>query len=108
MKAISTGNEFSIYDDSLLVYDSLPAQSYRVVFSKHRGFFLEKYQAPEFNEGKVYGDHHDKVEKVMKSFERANRNLGVILSGAKGIGKTLFAKLLGMAAIEMNMPPSGC
>ena len=104
MKAISTGNEFSIYDDSLQVYDSLPAQSYRVVFSKQRGFFLEKYQSSDVNDEKVYGEHDAKVNKVMRAFSRTNRNLGVILSGAKGIGKTLFAKILGLAAIKQGMP----
>lgn len=104
MKAISTGSSYMIYDDSLQVYDSLPAQAYKVAFSKNQGFFLEKYQEPDPRENKIYGDHTDKVNKVMNAFARANRNLGVILSGAKGIGKTLFAKLLGLEAINKGLP----
>ena len=104
MKAISTGNDYVIYDDSLKVYDVLPPQSYKVVFSKQRGFFLEKYLEPDHKEAKIYGDHNAKVDKVLRAFQRSPRSLGVILSGAKGIGKTLFAKLLGLSAIRQNMP----
>lgn len=104
MKAISTGNDFTIYDDSLKTYEQLPAQSYRVCFSERRGFFLTKYVEPDAKEEKIYGDHTAKVTKVMQSYMRSQRNLGVILSGAKGIGKTLFAKLLGAEAIKNNLP----
>lgn len=104
MKAISTGNDFTIYDDSLKTYEQLPAQSYRVCFSERRGFFLTKYVEPDAKEEKIYGDHTTKVAKVLQSYMRSQRNFGVILSGAKGIGKTLFAKLLGAEAIKNNLP----
>ena len=104
MKAISTGNQYLIYDDSLRTYDQLPAQAYRVCCSRQQGFFLEKYIEPDPREEKIYGDHMPKVNKVMNSFARANRNFGVILSGAKGIGKTLFAKLLSIEVIKQGMP----
>ena len=41
---------------------------------------------------KAYGVHTEKLEKVMDSFKLFSRSLGVILSGDKGIGKSLFAK----------------
>lgn len=104
MKAISTGNRFTIHDDSLLTYDKLPADTYIVCFSKMSGFSLEKHPAPETYENKIYGDHNEKAAHVIKSFKRSPRNLGVILSGNKGIGKTLFAKVLGLKAIEENIP----
>lgn len=105
MKAISQGdNTYDIFDDSLCVYDQLPPQSYVVRFSERRGFYLSRYVDMEINEAKVYGVHDDKVAKVMDSFGEINRSLGVILSGDKGIGKSLFAKMLAKAAIENNMP----
>lgn len=104
MKAVSTGNQYIIYDDSLQTYNQLPPQSYKVCFSRTQGFFLEKYIEPDSREEKIYGDHTDKVNRVMNAFARTNRNFGVILSGAKGIGKTLFAKLLGIESIKRNMP----
>lgn len=104
MKAISTGNIYNIYDDTLKTYDRLPAQPYVVRFDPRAGFSLEKYVDPEINEDKVYGVHSEKVEKVLSSFEHFERSLGVILSGDKGIGKSLFAKMLAIEAINRNIP----
>lgn len=104
MKAVSTGNTFRIYDDTLKTYDQLPAQPYVVRFSNIGGFYLERYADIEITENKIYGVHPEKVQKVLDSFARYNRSLGVILSGDKGIGKSLFAKLLAIKAMEMQMP----
>lgn len=104
MKTISTGRIFKIYDDSLKTYDRLPAQSYSVRFSKMEGFYLEKHQDIEVSEEKIYGVHLEKVEKVLKNFKLIDRNLGIILSGNKGIGKSLFAKILSTKAIESGYP----
>ena len=104
MKVISTGNTFEIFDDSLKTHNELPIQTYVVRFDKDRGFFLEKYTEIEINEAKIYGVHLDKVNKVLNAFEKFERNLGVILSGDKGIGKSLFAKLLANEAMKRGMP----
>ena len=104
MRAISQGDIFTIYSDSLKTYEQLPAQVYNVRFSKQRGFFLEVSTALEIRESKIYGVHDAKCQKVLKSFEAFNRNLGVILSGDKGIGKSLFAKLLAIKAIDAGYP----
>lgn len=104
MKAIQTGNIYEIYDDSMNTYDGLPAQSYVVDFSKERGFFLRKYSDIKIKE-KIYGVSHEKVNKVLDSFDNFNRSLGVILSGDKGIGKSLFAKALSKEAIESRGLP---
>ena len=104
MKVISSGNTYEVFDDTLRTYDRFPAQSYVVRFSQFKGFYLEKYVDIEINEDKVYGVHTEKVKKVLNSFEKVNRSLGVILSGDKGIGKSLFAKLLSIEAIKKNIP----
>lgn len=67
------------------------------------GFFLELYPNIEITE-KIYGVHRDKVTKVMNSFKLFDRNLGVILSGAKGIGKSICAKLLAEDAVAQGYP----
>ena len=105
MKAINVGdNTYDIFDDTMQVYNELPAQSYVVRFSERRGFFLEKYNDMDIKEPKVYGVHEEKVNKVLNMFEKQDRNLGVILSGDKGIGKSLFAKMLANAAIQKGIP----
>lgn len=100
MRVISSGNTYEVFDDSLKTYDKFPVQTYVVRFSKFKGFYLEKYMDIEIKEDKIYGVHMEKVEKVLRSFEKFDRNLGVILSGDKGIGKSLFAKLLSIEAVN--------
>lgn len=104
MIVVSHGNVYDIYDDSLQTHEKLPAQTYVVLFSNQRGFYLEKYVEMEITELKIYGVHLDKVQKVLNSFDKVSRNLGVILSGDKGIGKSLFVKLLAMEAVNKNIP----
>lgn len=53
---------------------------------------------------KVYGVQSGKVAKVLNSFKVFNRNLGVILSGNKGIGKSLTAKMIAQEAIKQGYP----
>ena len=104
MKVISTGSKFNIYPDDLRSYDQLPADYYVVRYSEKEGFFLERYNEFKITDAKVYGIHLEKVGKVLDSFGIFNRNLGVILSGDKGIGKSLFSRLLGRQAVEKDIP----
>lgn len=103
MKAIQTGNTFRIYDNSMKAYNNLPPAAYLVNFSKETGFYLSLYSEIKITE-KVYGIHESKVNKVLHSFFCFNRNLGVILSGDKGIGKSLFTKMLAQRGIEQGLP----
>ena len=103
MKIVNTGNIFHLYDDTLKTFDKLPAQAYLVGFNNQTGFYLETFNDIEVNE-KIYGIHTEKVNKVFKSFQAFERNMGIILSGAKGIGKSLFAKLLSIKAVENGFP----
>lgn len=104
MKIIKSGTTYRIYDESLVVLDSLPALTYNVCFSEFEGFSLEKHSSIEAREEKIYGVHEKKVEKVLRRFNNSSKNLGVILSGDKGIGKSLFARLLSQKAMDMGYP----
>ena len=103
MKAIQTGTIYRVYDDSMQTHNQLPAQVYLACFDPQSGPFLKKYSDLEVSE-KIYGVHLEKVDKVLNSFKAFTRNLGVILSGDKGIGKSLFSKLLSIKAIENGFP----
>ena len=103
MRVVNTGNVYRIYDNTMKTYDELPAGAYQVNFSQQSGFFLTGYDEITITE-KVYGVHTEKVTKVLNSFKVFERNLGVILSGAKGIGKSLFGKMLSVEAIAEGYP----
>lgn len=103
MKIVGVGSTYRIYDDDLKTFDALPVQTYALRFDKMSGFYLEVHSDFEIAE-KTYGVHTDKVAKVFSSFAAFDRNLGVILSGKKGIGKSLFAKMIAESAIKNGIP----
>ena len=103
MRAVNSGNTYTIYDNSIQLLTSLPAQTYLVNFDKQSGFFLSKYADIQVSE-KMYGVHNIKLNKVMSAFDAFERNLGVILSGDKGIGKSSFAKLLAVECVRIGIP----
>lgn len=104
MKIIETGTTYKVYGEDLVVLDSLPVQTYKVGFGQFTGFFLEKQCDLEVKEEKIYGVHEQKADKVLDRFNKSRKNLGVILSGEKGIGKSLFARILSNMAINNSIP----
>ncbi len=104
MNIIRTGEYYRVFDDGIQVGKSLEAATYEVVFIQNQGFFLRLVKIPDATDVKVYGHILERIEKVMRSYSASMRNLGVILSGAKGIGKSLFAKLISRRAIEEGLP----
>lgn len=104
MNIVHSGNQFQIYSNALKTYERLPAGTYEVGFSKFSGFFLTAHNDLVVNESKVYGCSEQKVKKVLNSFSKVDRNFGVILSGRKGIGKSLFARLLAVHSKEVGLP----
>ena len=107
MQVLNTGTTYRIYDESMKAFDSLPAAVYKINFSSMTGYSLVKTDNIVIDE-KIYGNHLEKVEKVYNNFKAFSRNLGVILSGKKGIGKSLFAKLLSIKAIDNGYPVIIC
>lgn len=103
MNVVHSGNTFQIYGDALKTYDKLPLGTYEICFHKMMGFYLTSHADLVVNE-KIYGNSPAKVEKVLKGFTKVDRNFGVILSGRKGIGKSLFARQLAIRAKDYNLP----
>lgn len=103
MRAINSGNTYHIYDNSVQLFNGLPAKVYGVDFDPMKGFSLYAHSDIVVTE-KIYGVHEAKVVKVMSAFKSFGRSLGVILSGDKGIGKSLFAKLLCGMAVKEGYP----
>lgn len=103
MRVIRIGERYSILTDEVETYDLLPVKTYVVMYNDKEGFYLTEHTNIEVCE-KIYGVHESKVKKVLHAFERFQRSLGTILSGDKGIGKSVFAKLLCQKALEQGYP----
>lgn len=104
MNIVVAGPRVQVYGEDVKTYRQLPTGSYDACFDKMTGFFLTPRQDLEAKEGKVYGNHMQKVEKVMRSFAATDRNFGIILSGQKGAGKSLCARLLAERCIQSDIP----
>lgn len=104
MNVVGSGSRYQIYGEDVKTYTQLPAGSYNVEFAKMAGFYLTSRSDLTVTEEKVYGHSEEKVEKVMKSYHMLDRNLGVLLSGQKGIGKSLFVRMLADRALQEGIP----
>lgn len=105
MHIVESGKRYRIFNNAITTYDQLPPKTYRVDYDPEtRIFSLLEAHDFEIPETKIYDQHLDKVKKVLNSMDKMNRNLGVILSGDKGIGKSLFSKCLGLKARKKGIP----
>ena len=75
------------------------------------GFYLENI-ADSFEFGhKLYGLETSLIDRIVKTWNGTNRNLGVLLNGLKGTGKTVTSKvvcnMLNLPVILVNENPEG-
>lgn len=111
MNVVMCGSSARIYGEDVRTYKQLPIGTYDVCFSMNSGYSLSMRPDLVPNEDKIYGSHHKKIEKVIKTFDAVNRNLGIILSGRKGCGKSLFVRSLSQEVLKRGIPVlivSGC
>ena len=105
MTYISTGTTYRVFDESLKTYDTLPVGTYRVSFSDMSGFFLTKIEDIGPGTEKVYGNHNERIDRILRSYNSFTRSLGVLLSGDKGMGKSLMVRLIAeRVRNELEMP----
>lgn len=104
MNIISAGSRFQVYGEDVKTYQKLPVGTYTVNCGQMTGFWLSERTDLTVTEDKIYGTTPAKIRKVMTSYNLVDRNFGVLLSGQKGIGKSLFVRLLAREAIAANLP----
>lgn len=105
MNIICSGSRYQVYNtDDIKTYSQLPVGTYEVCFNKNIGFYLTSHNDLEVKEEKIYGTAMNRIDKVLKSFEISERNFGVILSGNKGSGKSLFARELSKKCLAKELP----
>lgn len=104
MNIVISSGRLQVYGDDVKTYKKIPIGSYNVEFNKMTGFFMTIRPSIEVREEKIYGDSEAKVNKILRAYHYTERNLGVILSGQKGVGKSLFARLLAEKANKEGLP----
>lgn len=85
-------------------HDKLPARIYTVDYNIKLGFYL----TPQANfdlPPKVYGKTSEHAARILKAYKNQTSNMGVLLEGLKGSGKTMLSRVVCMSAIRaFDMP----
>lgn len=106
-KLIKNGKNFNVAEIEG-TYEQLPLGVYNLNLC-NSGYYLTK-QSDFVLPDKIYGDM-SVVDRWLKTYNTKKRNVGVLLAGLKGGGKTITAKLLAIKAnkpiININQPYGG-
>lgn len=81
----------------------LPPKVYTLTSTLGRGLYLKPendYKLPP----KIYGKVHNYADRFLRAYELGNKNLGVLLLGDAGSGKTLTLKQVVTKGAELHMP----
>jgi SpoVK/Ycf46/Vps4 family AAA+-type ATPase len=102
---MKSGTRFNVSTkEAMDLHERLPAGNYTVKFDKMAGcFYLEQIESFEIK-GKVYGDTRKQSQRILNTFNDRTASTGVMLTGEKGSGKTLLAKMLAVNSAESGMP----
>ena len=81
--------------ESVELKKELPIGIYKTQFSQMIGTYFEKTNIST-SHGKIYGESDDIASHIVTRFKnnKSEKNIGVLLSGGKGLGKSLTAKLV--------------
>lgn len=84
-------------------HNVLPGGNYAIKASMEHGFFLEKiedFKPPK----KIYGKTPQQAQRILNSFKAKENNLGVLLAGEKGSGKTMMGRTISRLAAAEGIP----
>jgi hypothetical protein len=102
---LKSGTRFNVSTkEAMDLHEALPAGTYTVKFDKMAGcFYLEAIENFEVR-GKIYGDTVRNTDRILNTFNDRTASTGVLLTGEKGSGKTLLAKMLAVRAADAGVP----
>jgi hypothetical protein len=92
-----------ISGNAISILDHLSPAIYEVDFNM-TGFSLNKTEGKFNVVEKLYGEVEVITSRVLKTFDIFDRNLGVLFSGPRGLGKSLTARNICKVAIERGLP----
>ncbi len=100
---LQKGNCFTVTTkEALQATEQLPNGVYTVGLNI-QGYFLEKTQDFEFA-GRRYGENIEYTNRIISTFLDRTSSTGILLSGNKGSGKTLLAKMISIELSKLNIP----
>lgn len=93
-----SGSTYTQVSSGYSVEQSLPVGIYSICLT---GYHLDRYADKFVFPYKMYGLQNEFIDHVIKTYHATEGNLGIMLTGTKGTGKTVTAKEL---ANKLNLP----
>lgn len=97
---LQSNNTYKKVEGDFSTVETVPVGIYNIGLSMS-GWYLEKYADKFTFDYKIYGLQTEFCEHVLKTYKNTKGNFGIILTGTKGTGKTVTAKIL---ANYFNLP----
>lgn len=84
-------------------FDIPPVKIYSIRYNRDEGYYIEEFADRFEFPFKIYGQKENQkfLDYVYKTYQKTDKNLGILLNGVKGTGKTITAKIL---ANMFNLP----
>lgn len=96
---LKSGKEFSVTSkEALNLQESLPLGTYAVKQDPRGEYYVETIDS--FEVGVLYGNVQKRADRILNTFHSRGKTTGVLLTGQKGSGKTLLAKVVSQKALE--------
>lgn len=99
-------------EENIRIDKELPLGTYTILMDM-AGYYFEPVSDLAY-EGKIYGDVEKRVTRILNTFADRPNSTGVMLSGEKGSGKTMLARILseramgeGIITLLINSPLQG-
>lgn len=102
---LKMGNMYKVSKkEAMDLHEALPAGNYVIKKNEMTGeMYLEQIDNFEIR-GKIYGDTNKRADRILYAFNDRPTTTGVMLTGEKGSGKTLLAKMLSVKGYEQGIP----
>jgi len=104
---VKINNEITYSASDIEAMEEIPSGNWLLKFSEIKGYYLEATPSFKFPK-KMYGNSEKLAERYLNTFNEKEGNVGILLTGSKGTGKSILAKLTshksGLAVIIITEP----
>lgn len=98
---IKTNRQIRLTDSNVESFDLLPKGTYLTKFDAPNNCYFLELTEDFTTPNKLYGNSDMLSNRYVKTFTEGSKNMGILLTGLKGTGKSLTAKL---TALKSNIP----